>query len=159
MVTSQIAGSTRVTSAFALLPSGDHNRVVVIQSENPTPLGVSLFGHPSSTPREAADCAMKAFARGVASATSSDDEEEKSIYEWIKESTDNYYYYYTALRLRAPLILEMLQREASENSSGGTLKVDKLVEETEYCNDGNCETFWNYETVVIGCRFGLFRLQ
>jgi hypothetical protein len=79
--------------------------------------------------------------------------------EWIEEEELVDDYYYKALRLRAPLLLEMLQREASENSSGGTLKVKKLVEDTEYCNDGDCETFWNYETVVIGCRFGLFRLQ
>ena len=69
------------------------------------------------------------------------------------EQHDNRSLLLSALALRAPLLLEMLHREAASDSA----VQERLVKEEEYCNDGDCDVFWHYETLAISHRFGIFR--
>jgi len=173
VVTAQKAGTSRVSCAVAGLPGGEAWCLAAEPWALPD-RGLFFGKTPQPTPRAAALHASEVLCLRAARGTERDDYcdapwrigdmseslgslrldpggDSESGRE--DEQHDNRSLLLSALALRAPLLLEMLHREAASDSA----VQERLVKEEEYCNDGDCDVFWHYETLAISHRFGIFR--
>jgi hypothetical protein len=137
-VVARIDDSKRLVAAAAALPSGAACDLLPSSGARTVFQGCSAL-----SARETAEAAVRQLARIVSKATGDesleDDEPDR------KE----------CLCRRAPLLLEMLRKEAADEAAAE--QVQRSVREVEYCNDGDYDVFWGYETVSVSFRFGLFR--